>query len=673
MVNGTLPDVAPPGLPTPPRLYDSDDWRAFFGRDSEARSVAQLWSDKRLIILYGEPGIGKTSLIRAGVVPLVRRPNTDLLSTGSLTYKSPFSAAPLFEHNPFTLALLSSWAPLETPVLLSTMTVSSFLQRNERMTGASTVLAVVDQAENLFRGSEAMQRYRKQFLDDLAEALHDHPGLHIVIVIRDSQLHALLSDNLPVPDAQVQLQGLEPEAAVSAVRHTVADTGSFFAPGVADALAEKLIGELLNAQIADSHGNQVTLRENRVHPAFLRVVTGRLQRSLSPGMMITKGRLQNFLDVDGWLAEFICQSIVNVSRYHERDPSKLCSWLAQTFLTAEGLTVAVNDMHGVTAGMPTPILLALEDHYILRSELRSGSRYFELQSVRLIKPLQLADQMLLAFIRAASPSSFADHLEDAATAFSRRDLELAERHAQRALQFSSEVGRTDHARVETLLGNIDYQLDDTDQARHHYLNSAKLFEATQNQLAVGRLLAAIGRLSLLESDAATAIRMLRSALSRAPNDDYVRMELARAFAASGEGVAAVALLEAVLTSEDDRDVGEAYLLRGEIRADLGDAGALSDLERVPRAETASASARAARAVTLARLGRFADAEEGIKQAIHMASDSGLVLLRAAQIRALRGDDREAARLARRAIKATVTPLTQHQRRLADELQEKRHR
>ncbi len=177
----------------------------------------------------------------------------------------------------------------------------------------------------------------------------------------------------------------------------------------------------------------------------------------------------------------------------------------------------------------------------------------------------------------------------------------------------------------------------------------------------------------MESDAATAIRMLRSALSRAPNDDYVRMELARAFAASGEGVAAVALLEAVLTSEDDRDVGEAYLLRGEIRADLGDAGALSDLERVPRAETASASARAARAVTLARLGRFADAEEGIKQAIHMASDSGLVLLRAAQIRALRGDDREAARLARRAIKATVTPLTQHQRRLADELQEKRHR
>ena len=671
MTDGTLTDVAARGSYARQHPYGIDDWPRFFGRDDEARAVAALWQDKRLTILHGRSGIGKTSLLQAGVTHLLRQRNADLLPVGSFTHRSPFSAAPLFEYNPFTLALLSSWAPLETPVLLSTMTVSDFVRRHERMTVASTTLAVIDQAENLFCESETMQRYRKQFLDGLAEALHHHPRLHVLVVIRDSHLQALLSDNFLRPDAQVQLQGLEQKAAVNIVRHALDGAGRLAAPGGADELAEKLVDELLNAQIADSHGNQVTLREDSVYPPYLQEVTGRLRDELSSDTMtITEARLQRFLDVDGWLAEFICRSVMSVSRYYELDPNRLCAWLARTFVTTEGSSAAVNDDHGLAAGMPTSVLLSLESHYVLRSELRSGSRWFELQSVRLIRPLQLAAEIISAFIRTTSAPNFADHLEDAITAFSKGELERAERHAQRALQVSSEVGRPDHAQVETLLGNIAYQYGDTKQARYHYLNSAKLFEATQNQPAVGRLLAAIGRLYLVELDATTAIGILRSALDRAPDENFVRMELARAFAASGEGRAAVALLDAVLTSEDDRDVGEARLLRGEIRADLGDADALSDLERAPRSETPSA--RAARAVILARLGRFADAEEGIKQALDMAGDSGPVLLRAAQIGALRGDRRGAARLARKAINATGTPLTQYQRQQADELQEERN-
>jgi Flp pilus assembly protein TadD len=289
----------------------------------------------------------------------------------------------------------------------------------------------------------------------------------------------------------------------------------------------------------------------------------------------------------------------------------------------------------------------------------------------LIRPVQLAAELILTFIRTTRAPNFFDRLEDAVTAFSKGELECAERHAQRALQVSSEVGRPDHAQVETLLGNIAYQYGDTKRARYHYLNSAKFFEATQNQPAVSRSLAAIGRLYLVELDATTAAKTLLSALDRAPGEDFVRMDLARALAASGDGRTAVALLEAVLTSEDDRHVGEARVLRGEIRVDLelGDTDALSDLEQAARSQTPSS--RAARAVILARQGRFAEAEEGIKQAIDAAADSGPVLLRAARVRALRGDHRGAARLAEEAINATGIPLTQHQRKQADQLQKKR--
>ena len=673
MTDGTLTDVASEDSSAQPRPYGIDDWPRFFGRDDEVRTVAALWLGERLTILHGRSGIGKTSLLQAGVTHLVRQLNTDLLPVGNLANRSPFSAAPLFEYNPFTLAVLSSWAPLETPMFLSTMTLSDFMRRHERMAVTpTTTLAVIDQAENLFCASESMQKYRKQFLDDLAEVLHDHPRLHVLLVIRDSHLQALLSGNFLNPDAQVQLQGIEQKAAVNIVRHALEGADYLTVPSEADELAQELINELLNVQIADSYGSQIILRGDSVHPAYLQEVTRRLRRELSLNMTtIPETQLRRLLKIDEWLAEFICRCIISVSRYYERDPERLCAWLARVFVTAEGSTAAVIDDHGVAAGVPTSILFSLEGYYVLHSELRSGSRWFELQSVRLVRPVQLAAEIISTFIRRASAPNFEDLLEDSATAFSMGELERAERHAQRALQVTSEVGRL--AQAETLLGNIFYRYGNTEQARYHYLKSAKFLEAMQNQPAVGRLLAAIGRLYLVELDATTAAKTLRSALERAPGEDFVRMELARAFAASGAGRAAVALLEAVLSSEDDRHVGEARLLRGEIRADLGadlgEADALPDLQLYPYSERSSA--RAARAVILARLGRFGDAEEEIKQALNMAADSGPVLLRAARIRALSGDHRGAARLAEKATNATDVPLTQHQRQQADQLQKER--
>jgi Flp pilus assembly protein TadD len=292
-------------------------------------------------------------------------------------------------------------------------------------------------------------------------------------------------------------------------------------------------------------------------------------------------------------------------------------------------------------------------------------RWFELQSIRLAGPLQLAASIMSEFISKARGPDFADHLRDAAFAFSVDNFDIAERHAERASQFSSRVGRADYARVETLLGNVAIQRSDIKLARHHFLNAAKLFEATQNRSAVGRVLAAIGRLHLMENDITTAIRVLRSALERAPSENFIRIELARALAASGEGRAAIALLEAVLSSATNRDVGDARLLRGGIRADLGDLNVSSDLGQPPRPESLSASA--SRAVVLAKLGRFDDADAVIEQALGMAGDSGPLLLRAAQISAFRGDRRNAAQFTRRSINAIEIPLNQYQRQQADEL------
>ena len=53
--------------------YDVDDTGAFFGRDDEIASCLQRLAEHPLLVVTGPSGCGKSSLIRAGVVPALRR------------------------------------------------------------------------------------------------------------------------------------------------------------------------------------------------------------------------------------------------------------------------------------------------------------------------------------------------------------------------------------------------------------------------------------------------------------------------------------------------------------------------------------------------------------------------------------------------------------------------
>ena len=53
--------------------YDEQDAPFFFGRESERRIIVANLVGARLTLLYGESGVGKTSVLRAGVIPDLRR------------------------------------------------------------------------------------------------------------------------------------------------------------------------------------------------------------------------------------------------------------------------------------------------------------------------------------------------------------------------------------------------------------------------------------------------------------------------------------------------------------------------------------------------------------------------------------------------------------------------
>src|SRR4051794_38035738 len=70
-----------------PRPFDTADQTIFHGRADETAALTKLWRDHRLTILHGQAGVGKTSLLRAGVLPrLGEDQGTEVLPVGRLTF-----------------------------------------------------------------------------------------------------------------------------------------------------------------------------------------------------------------------------------------------------------------------------------------------------------------------------------------------------------------------------------------------------------------------------------------------------------------------------------------------------------------------------------------------------------------------------------------------------------
>ena len=64
-----LPTRPYPGL----RPFEADEWPIFFGREDMVDDVIDRLADRCLVLVHGSSGSGKSSLIRAGVLPRLQR------------------------------------------------------------------------------------------------------------------------------------------------------------------------------------------------------------------------------------------------------------------------------------------------------------------------------------------------------------------------------------------------------------------------------------------------------------------------------------------------------------------------------------------------------------------------------------------------------------------------
>lgn len=647
------------------RPFMESDADRFFGRSAEIDRLVQIWLDHRLTILHGDSGVGKTSLLRAGVMPRLTARGTHVLPVGTIAYRPGIPAPVMTAENPYSSAVLKSWRSADGSERVGGLGIADFLRHEKRPHHShppEPMLLALDEL-HLALGGTADQEGSRRFFRELAEAIIGVPAAHLLLSVRTADLDALrpFLDLFDEPRiAWFPLQPLGRDGTIDALTRALTAFGVEFEPGVPSGLADRLAATsgTLPVEGIDTAG-AAGAAENPaglIEPVPLQIVAAALWDGLSNDDVIISEQMTP--DVELAIGAYCARVIETVTTDHDLPVCEVGSWLRRVFMTPEGTSRTV-PLSERPAEITDSVLRTLEDRYLLASVRTADGVHLRLRYPQLVPALRRLNEVRLPARRLAPP----EWIEAAELAMSNGELRQAARCAREAARGTGREHRRIRAHAQLLLGDIAYARGLVESAEQHYRTAAEEFQALEDPLQVGRALAAVGRLRLARGDRLGALEELNVAARRAPDEPSVQIGLARTFWYLDRHRPALSALDKVL--REGASV-EAVRLRGEMAADLGKPeDALRDLAQVDAG--APPSARAARALAMSTATGGRTIPDDLAEIIAAAPENGPVLLRAARIRALCGDPHEAAALASRAMQATNPPLAPLQLRQAGEL------
>ena len=177
--------------PAPPLDESSNPYRGlesfeeahkdlFFGRQALTHTLAEFVSSHALTVVLGASGSGKSSLVKAGLIPKLQQGNDWICLSPFRPGESPFKAL----NQVLQAVNLPETTSTDNVTALSLLTPMPSLSVWFEAHPQAHLLVVVDQLEELITLCRDQQE-RKIFLEVLAEAIATHPTqLHLVLTLR---------------------------------------------------------------------------------------------------------------------------------------------------------------------------------------------------------------------------------------------------------------------------------------------------------------------------------------------------------------------------------------------------------------------------------------------------------------------------------------------------------
>lgn len=355
--------------------HELADFPLFFGRDTLVeRLLANLTCNDslcRLAVLHGDAGMGKSSLLAAGLMP-------ELVADQHLPIFVRVTDQPL--SNRIKRSLVRN---LDTTEFLKDASLHDFLQQAAAMLPDDKhIFILLDQFETFF---ETPISARSQFINELERCLFDSQGRdHWLISLRSALVGHLstFEPHIPFPAANsLALPPLTTDEAQAAILNPARLGGITFTD------------ELLTALLSD-------LGEDAVDPARLQMVCYTLTSGLSPGIrQVTLDDYQRVGRISGILRDHL--KLVLTYNLPAEDRSDAWQTLA-TIAEVPGGSLTVTELverlktYGIGPARSGELIKKLENNWLVRS---NEQKYY-LASESLLTPVKEWSQQRAALVQA---------------------------------------------------------------------------------------------------------------------------------------------------------------------------------------------------------------------------------------------------------------------------------
>jgi WD40 repeat protein len=369
------------------------DQAHFFGREGTVAELLARVLVSRMVLLFGESGTGKSSLINAGLIPALEKEG---LNPERLRVR-PIPEEPILieripardaDDNPFLPSILDE----KRVDIDADLTVPCSLERFLKTIHEAEAYPVLifDQFEELFT---LFAQDRDKAVADLLDAIfeivsNENLRVKVVIVIREDFLGKLeiLAKNYPqVFDHRVRLGHLDQNSARKAILGPFENTNPF-PSRLTPELAERIIQDLSNSQ-----------PNVQIQPTQLQIICSRLWEEYAPKRSeITVEEFAELGKVKGIIERFFESELAGVEPALRSQTVEILGHLITESGTRDVVSqdrlnrlITVEEDRGRQEPSLTQIVLEdLEERRVIYKTAQRGTYYYELANEYLVKPIQ---------------------------------------------------------------------------------------------------------------------------------------------------------------------------------------------------------------------------------------------------------------------------------------------
>ena len=357
-----------------------------WGRDEEIAALYYLLSAERIVLLHSPSGAGKSSLVQAGLIPLLRE-RFDVWRPTRVNQEP--AAQPVNRYVRSAILGFEEGIPQELrrpPAALAGLTLADYAAGRPRRPGApQSAVLIFDQFEEVLTVEPLAVAAKEEFFDELGELLHD-ARLWALFVLREDYLAPLDPYAERVPTHlrnrfRIDLLGLA--AAREAIVNPARQAGRDFPA------AGRLVHDLATMKIQQPDGSFLDETGNHVEPVQLQVVCRRLWDAMpADELSIDAEDLERFGNVTAALAAYYAGAVERIAGGDVACERAIRDWFGERLITPGGIRAQVLMGAGASDGLDNDLIVELRATHLVRAEKRAGATWFELAHDRLIEPVR---------------------------------------------------------------------------------------------------------------------------------------------------------------------------------------------------------------------------------------------------------------------------------------------